>query len=323
MNKRTRTSPTLKIAAVLLATYGLPAMAQSDSAQVLFTNDKLTVIDAKGVERVARQGDFLHPGDIVKTPIGVIGQIKLPDGTLVSARPDSEIKLDVIDHRKGRNSLAINQGNVRVINVDLPGRPQPFPIDLITPGSTLQLTGGDGEAIHIKPGSSTKVEPGTYTRLQLGTGLMSNPRGDLPLLPMQSGFVPRADIVPVGIASLPPLIANFTPTIGTLTSVKSPTTLPSVTAPLTFTPSIGASILTNPTLATTAIMPTALNPAPPGSGPTPGAAGIAPQVGTALIQPAVLATIKPITISTAVVLRPPPPPPTPPPPKLIIIKKFP
>lgn len=320
MNKRTKTSPTLKIAAVLLAAYGLPAIAQSESAQVLFTNDKLTVIDAKGVERVARQGDFLNPGDKVRTAIGVIGQIKLPDGTLVSARPDSDITLEVIDHRKGRNSLAVTQGNVRVINVDLPGRPQPFPIDVITPGSTLQLTGGDGEAIHIKPGSSTKVEPGTYTRLQLGTGLMSNPKGDLPLLPMQSGFVPRADIVPVGIVSLPPLIANFTPTIGTLTTIKPATTLPSLTAPLTFTPSIGASVLTNPTLATAVIMPTAINPLPPGTGPAPGSAGVVPQVGTALIQPAVLATIKPITINTAVVLKPPPPPPPPPPPKLLIIK---
>ena len=314
MNKRTRTSPTLKIAAVLLATYGLPAMAQSDSAQVLFTNDKLTVIDAKGVERVARQGDFLHPGDIVKTPIGVIGQIKLPDGTLVSARPDSEIKLDVIDRNKEKNILAINQGNVRVINADLPNRPQPKPMDVITPASTLNLIKADGEAFHIKPGNKAKIEAGTYTRLQTGTGLMRSPTGDLPLLPQQGSFVPRPEIAPVNMAALP--VTLTTPPTLILVSGSRP-----LVAPTLITGSGGLSPSINtPLLASGA---SAFNPAIGGSPAASQGGGVVSQVGTALIQPAVLATIKPITISTAVVLKPPPPPPTPPPPKLIIIKKFP
>jgi hypothetical protein len=313
MNKRTRTSPTLKIAAVLLATYGLPAMAQNDSAQVLFTNDKLTVIDAKGVERVARQGDFLHPGDMVKTAIGVIGQIRLPDGTLISARPDSEIKLDVIDRNKEKNILAITQGNVRVINADLPNRPQPKPMDVRTPASTLNLIKADGEAFHMKPGNKAKIEAGTYTRLQTGTGVMRAPTGDLPLLPQQGSFVPRPEIAPVNMAALP--VPLMTPPTLTLISGAKPLTPPTLTLGGGLSPSINTSLLASGV--------PVINGPLAGSPAANQASGVSTQVGTALIQPAVLATIKPITINTAVILKPPPPPPPPPPPKLIIIKKFP
>ena len=89
--------------------------------------------------------------------------------------------------------LVLNEGNVRVVNVEPPKGPKPMPMDVISPISTLQLrTGGDGEAIHVKARQTKPdVEPGTYNRLQLGTAIVRNDKGELPLPPMQSIFAPR------------------------------------------------------------------------------------------------------------------------------------
>jgi hypothetical protein len=105
------------IAATIAGLSSAPVLSQSnEAAQVIFTNDKLTVIDAKGVERKVKQGDFIQPGERVVTPPGVIGQIRLPDGTLLGARPGTDLKLENILKALGKNVLVLNEGNVRVIN---------------------------------------------------------------------------------------------------------------------------------------------------------------------------------------------------------------
>ena len=201
------------IAATVALLGTAPAFAQSgEAAQVIFTNDKLTVIDARGVERVAKQGDFIQPGERLITPPGVVGQIKLPDGTLLGARPGSDIKLESIVRALGKNVLVLNEGNVRVVNVEPPKGPKPMPVDVVSPISTLQLTGGDGEAIHVKPGNTKPdVEPGTYNRLQLGTAIVRNDKGELPLPPMQSIFAPRQGVPLAPIAFLPPTLIRLGP----------------------------------------------------------------------------------------------------------------
>lgn len=235
-------------AGIAIGLAAAPAFAQSgEAAQVIFTNDKLTVIDAKGVERVVRQGDFIQPGERLITPPGVVGQIKLPDGTLLGARPGTDLKLDSIVKSLGKNVLVLNEGNVRVINVEPPTGPKPMPVDVISPVSTLKITAGDGEAIHVKPGNKQNVEPGTYNRLQQGSAVVHNDKGELPLPPMKPVFAPRLGVPLTPIAFLPINLIKFEPILtGSIatTQLVSPTLSASLTGDLTKLPT-GTSLALN------------------------------------------------------------------------------
>lgn len=196
------------IAAAVAGLSSAPVFSQgNEAAQVIFTNDKLTVIDAKGVERAVKQGDFIQPGERVLTPPGVIGQIKLPDGTLLGARPGTDLKLESILKTLGKNVLVLNEGNVRVVNIAPPTGPKPMPMDIVSPISTMHMTAGDGETMHVKSGSKSDgtsgAEPGTYNRLQLGNALVRNDKGELPLPPMQPVFGSRLGVPLQPIAFLP------------------------------------------------------------------------------------------------------------------------
>ncbi len=183
-----------------------PVIAAPQAAQVLFSNGQLKVIDAKGIERLVKQGDLLQPGERVVSPPGVLSQLKLPDGTLIGMRNDSEIRLDQIDPASGRNIIALNFGNVRVINTDSLTGQRLLPTDIVTPVSRLMLENGDGESVHVRPGTRAGVEGGTYNRLLIGNAVMRTNIGELPLLRFQNGFVPRLDVLPNTLAVLPPTL---------------------------------------------------------------------------------------------------------------------
>lgn len=297
------------IAATVALLGAAPAFAQSgEAAQVIFTNDKLTVIDARGVERVAKQGDFIQPGERLITPPGVVGQIKLPDGTLLGARPGTDIKLDSIVKALGKNVVTLNDGNLRVVNVEPPKGPKPMPMDVISPISTLQIQAGDGEAIHLKPGNRQKVDPGTYNRLQQGTAVVRTDKGELPLPPMQPVFAPKEGVPMVPIATLPTTLVKLE-----TVALRTPPLLSSL--PVLQPPSVGAlgplpSIGMNTPLLSGSVIK-------PGGGTAP-LAGTSNVVFSQTLTP-MASAINPQTLATATIIKPPPPPP-PPPPKVITCK---
>lgn len=298
------------IAATIAGLSAAPALGQSgEAAQVIFTNDKLTVIDAKGVERKVGQGEFIQPGERVLTPPGVIGQIKLPDGTLLGARPGTDLKLEAILKSLGKNVLVLNEGNVRVVNIEPTKGPKPMPMDVISPVSTMQLISGDGEAIHVKPGSKTGVEPGTYNRLQMGNAVVRNDKGELPLPPMQPIFGAKLGMPLQPIAFLPLSLVKLEPILVTNTLI-SPTISPTL---------VGDLKIISPTLATFSPLPTA----PLGDTSVKTSLGTANFTGssTPVISEKLApqyTVINPLTINAGNIKPPPPPPP--PPPKIITCK---
>lgn len=190
-----------------------PALAQSSAeALVIFSNGPLTVIGADGQRRAVSQGEHLKDGDRLITPPGTLGQLKLPDGSLVSARPNSEIRLNHLGPGADRTVLELGQGSVRVINIAAPAGAAPRPVDIVTPVSTMQLTRGDGEAFHVQPGAQgAQTNTGTYNRLQAGEAIVRTRRGDMPLQGQQISFSPRADAMPTAVAALPPDVARQAP----------------------------------------------------------------------------------------------------------------
>lgn len=185
----------------LLVVAGSTAALAQEGAQVLFASGGINVIDANGVQRVANQGDTLRAGDRLVTPPGVMAQIKLPDGTMVGARPDSEVRLQQFGAGTDKTVLQLNQGNVRVINVDTPTGVPGKPVDVVTPVSTLQLGRGDGQTVHTRGGSPDQT--GTFSRMQVGTGVVSTPSGNLALDQQQTARVAGVGSAPLAIADLP------------------------------------------------------------------------------------------------------------------------
>lgn len=257
-------------AGIIVGLATAPVFAQSgEAAQVIFTNNKLTVIDAKGIERVVRQGDFIQPGERLITPPGVIGQLRLPDGTLVGARPGSDLKLQAIVGNLGKNVLVLNEGNVRVLNIEPPQGPKPKPVEIISPIATLQISDGDGAAIHIRQGEKPSgAEPGTYNHLQRGTAIVRNERGELPLQPLQPVYAGKPEVLPAPIASLPVSLVRLDPIV--LPSAATPTKAGAGPLPELKTPS-GVILAPLPLAGAGTLLP--LDPVKP-------TLGTAPLVGT-------------------------------------------
>lgn len=190
----------IAIASLVAALTGLDATAQ-EGAQVLFSSGALAAIDATGARRPLHQGDVLRPGDTVVTPPGVLAQIRLPDGALLSARPDSEVRLDQIGVNVDRTVVQLNQGNVRVLNIDAPAGTNPRPVDVVSPTSTLQISRGDGESMLVRPGGP--AEPGTYNRVQSGEATMRTSGGNLQMQTQQTAFAPRTNASPTLVGEMP------------------------------------------------------------------------------------------------------------------------
>ena len=190
----------IAIACLVAALTSLDALAQ-EGAQVLFSSGALSAIDAGGARRALRQGDVLQAGDTVVTPPGVLAQIRLPDGAMVSARPDSELRLDRIGVNVDRTVLQLNQGNVRVLNIDGPAGSNPRPVDVVSSTSTLQLSRGDGESMLVRPGGAT--EPGTYNRVQAGEATMRTAGGSMQMQSQQAAFAPRSNASPTIVGEMP------------------------------------------------------------------------------------------------------------------------
>jgi hypothetical protein len=283
-------------AALLAGVGSSPVLGQENqAAQVIFTTSALTVIDAKGIERQVKQGDFVHPNERVLTPPGTMGQIKLPDGTLLGARPGADFKIDPSIKALEKNSITLNEGKLRVINLAPPKGLPPRPVDVISPMATLKLQAGDGEAIHVKQGGKTGAEPGTYSRMQIGVATVQNAtKSEMPLTPMQPSFAPKSDAPPVQITMLPPSLAAVEP-------IK---------------PSAGSTTSSVPV----PVGMTAIKPLPPIGAPPIGPSPQPPVFyNMTPLSPGAVAMVPVQTINTAVVLKPPAPLP-PPPPKVITCK---
>lgn len=318
--------------ATLLATFPLFSLAQ-EGAQVLFANGQLTVIDANGNQRAAKQGDTLNAGERLITPPGVLAQVKLPDGAMLSARPGSEVRMDRMGSGTDKTVLQLNQGNIRVVNIDTPTGISAKPVDIVTPLSTFQISRGDGESIHQRTGAGE--QSGSFSRVQAGSGVVSTPNGNLALQPLGVGRVSAVGSAPAAMNELPRALTQLAsispaqrgetqrgdgaaqPTSTGLTGRVGPTTLQSPQG------SVGATdrrvtnlSAANPNLSIRPQVTANLSPVGggnPGMGSSLGGSG-GRQGGTSALSPAAG-----MSSGGRMAAGPPPPPPPPPPTRIRLL----
>lgn len=281
-------------ACMIALTMLFPAAAMAADApagQVLFVSGEVKIVDALGVERIARKGDRIGPDEHVRTGGGAIGQIKMPDGSLIGVRPDSDLRFDKPKPGDGNEHVVfLSKGAVRVVNVES-GAEKLLPLMLQTPTASIGLRNADNESMVVpRPvaGAPTPpVDPGTYSRMAVGSGILKTTGGETPLAPSQTGFAA------IGSTTLPTKIAAL-PVITTISPVSPPVVTSPVVGGTTLPPRVAVPIAPIALSPSSAIDTAGLRLPPPTSTPSV----IAPLKPIAIvpISPIIIQPIKPPTL---------------------------
>jgi len=191
------------LAALTLLLAG-PVQAGGEAVgHVMFVKGAVTILDSAGHARPARQGDALRPGDRVETAADSVGQVKLPDGSLVGLRPGSAVAIENVAGDPNRARLVrLSRGAMRVINRDASGQ-QVLLVE--TPTAEIRLVNADTEAfvVDAAEGAREGLPIGTYSRIIAGDGTLKTARGDLSLQRGQAGFAPSGESPPAPLSALP------------------------------------------------------------------------------------------------------------------------
>jgi hypothetical protein len=252
------------------------AASAAPAATLLFTQPGSQIVNGNGSIRPAKRGDLVQEGERLLTPPGAISQIRLPDGSLVGLRPDTELKFDLpAPTSQAPQVVSLVRGTARVIGAELMDANKQSTFTLQSGPATLKLKGADLESAlvrldAIKPSGAS--DAGSYNRLLTGSGSISSGSA-LEVLPIrQVSFVGAPNIAPITLASALPVL--FTPVLSLPSSTSSVTSR----SPSPLAPSLVTSTLTTPVLTSNI--------------KTPGAGAIAPT--TPVFSP----------ITTSVILQP-------------------
>ncbi|MEY4737786.1 MAG: FecR protein, partial [Pseudomonadota bacterium] len=215
---------TLAVANTLFAT----AVFAAPAGTLLFAQPGSEIVGNNGLARPAKRGAILEEGERLRTPVGAISQLLLPDGSLVGMRPGSELKLDFPTNAsdKAKQMISLLQGSARVIGSELMDATKPSGFTLQSGLATLRLQGADLESAVVKPDASkTSGAPdaGSYNRMLIGTGSIGSGTMLEPLAPRQVSFVGAINVAPVVVASISPTL--FSPLVTPVTNASLSTTL--------------------------------------------------------------------------------------------------
>ncbi len=273
---------TLAVANALFAT----AVFAAPAGTLLFAQPGSEIVGNNGLARPAKRGAILEEGERLRTPVGAISQLLLPDGSLVGMRPGSELKLDLPTNAsdKAKQMISLLQGSARVIGSELMDATKPSGFTLQSGLATLRLQGADLESAVVKPDAaktSGAPDAGSYNRMLIGTGSIGSGTLLEPLAPRQVSFVGVINVAPIVVASISPTL--FSPLVTPLSTT-------------TLTSSLTNSTLTKP-LATTSLSTfTVLSPIAPVS-TTIGAISPTTLATAPALSPTTVATIKPTYIA--------------------------
>lgn len=230
--KRFHTCKTAGIIAMAVFT-SQPVFAQSAAGVLVFALPGVQIIDANGVTRPALQGDQIKGGERLLTPPDAISQLKLPDGSLVSLRPGSELKVELPPAASSGQApivMSLINGAVRVVGAELMDKLKPSLVTLQTGQTSLRLSGADIESAVLRagakptlPGAVDVATPGTYNRLAAGSAILTSGTVVEPLPIREVSFVAVNNPLPTILPTLSPtILSSAAPLSGLRTLSVSP-----------------------------------------------------------------------------------------------------
>jgi len=208
-----RSSLMLFAAAWLFATSGAASAQQAQAAgQFLSVAGDVRIVARDGTQRQAARAAAFYEGESIVTGPGALGQLRMADGTLMSVRPDTEMKLDSFSFAGEKDPnpsflLSVVKGGFRTIT-GLIGKIKRESYRVATPAATLGIRGTDFELVHVQQQLATPTAPaGTYNRVYDGVTSFQNVAGATVLVSRdQTAFVALQGTAPPVLVAPPAAI---------------------------------------------------------------------------------------------------------------------
>jgi hypothetical protein len=170
-------------AAWLFATAGAACAQQAQPAgRFLSVSGDVRIVARDGTQRPAANATEFQEGESIVTGPNALGQLRMADGTLMSVRADTEMKLDRFAYTGPSDQnpsflLSVVKGGFRTIT-GLIGKIKRESYRVATPSATLGIRGTDFELVHVQQPLATPQAPaGTYNRVYEGVTSFQNIAG--------------------------------------------------------------------------------------------------------------------------------------------------
>jgi hypothetical protein len=185
----------------LMSMAGTPALAQVGIVRTV--EGQVNVMSGKQ-ECAPRYGLDLEAGDVVRTGAKSWALLAMIDGTKITVRPDSEMRIaafrytDLDEFAQNHALLSLLTGAVRVT----PGRvavTRGKGFQVQTPDANMTLRGADHDVAFVPPDGAEKGDAptGTYGRSHVGYAILKNAHGEVTIRTGQTAYAaPKVNAPP-------------------------------------------------------------------------------------------------------------------------------
>ena len=172
----------------------LASPVQAQVGVVRTIEGKVNVFSGKP-ECAPRYGLDVDEGDVVRTGDKAWALLTMMDGTKITVRPDTEVRVDVYryteagESAQNRAQFTLTRGAMRVASGGIAkGRNTGFVVN--TPDASMTLRGADQDVAYIGPQFTPRGDAlvGAYARSYSGEAIMKNASGTVTLRDGQVAF---------------------------------------------------------------------------------------------------------------------------------------
>ena len=207
---------------VLLASFSASALADG-AGTVTHLSGTLSVQRSDGGVRILSQKSDVNPGDVLTTQRDSYAQINFTDGSSLTMRPNTQIKVEeynfVQDRPQEDNTfLRLIKGGLRTVTGLVGKRGNQDAYKIGTSTATIGIRGSSGDTIDNATGGCEGVTPeceklpaGVYHTTYTGSYIMRNEGGSQTIDAGQFGFAGNHKMQPIVLPGDPGLNAAQLP----------------------------------------------------------------------------------------------------------------
>ena len=207
---------------VLLASFCASALADG-AGTVMHLSGTLSVQRADGGVRILSQKSEVNPGDVLTTQRDSYAQINFTDGSSLTMRPNTQIKIEEYNFVQSRPQedntfLRLIKGGLRTVTGLVGKRGNQDAYKIGTSTATIGIRGSSGDTIDNTTGGCEGVTPGceklpagVYHTTYTGSYIMRNEGGSQTIDTGQFGFAGNHKMQPIVLPGDPGLNAAQLP----------------------------------------------------------------------------------------------------------------
>ena len=195
------------LSGIVFATAAAPVLADG-AGQVVHLSGTLSAQKPDGTIRILGRGSEINVGDTLTTQADSYGQLGFVDGSTMTMRPNTQMKLESYQFIKDKPDadnafFRLLKGGLRTATGLIGKRGSMTAYKLGTQVATIGIRGSTGDTLDCTQGcdgvtsTSGKAERGVYHATYTGSYIMENEGGDVIIGEARFGFVRDAKSKPV------------------------------------------------------------------------------------------------------------------------------